>query len=177
MNVRIAKDIRLVIVEDDPVQAQVLQDKLLEFNDRYNVLWYKNGEDMMAELGKIHFRNKQIYIILDYFLQTNENSEALNGFEIIKVMGEKFPKVRIILFSSYENDDTTDFKRIKEEPNVIDFIKKSNFAFASLQNTIRFHYSQTTLAIKKRRFQWALSFFILLMVLSALHFVFSFISH
>jgi len=169
-------NIRLIIVEDDPVQAQILQDKLVELNDKFSITTFKSGEELIADYEKNGYHSKHHYVILDYFLQTNENTEALNGLAVIKIMGQKFPKVNIILFSAYDNDENSDFKLIKEEPNVIDFIKKSEHAFSSLQNSIRFHYSQTILVQKKKRFQWAFVLFILMLILSSLHFLFSFIS-
>ena len=89
-------NIKLFIVEDDDVQAQVLYDKLLEFNDKLLVARYKSGEELIAEFEKNYLRKKHYYVILDYFLQTNENSDALNGLEIIKLLAEKFPKVNCL---------------------------------------------------------------------------------
>ncbi|GEM_PF-4670238 len=172
----ITHNIRLIIVEDDPIQAQILHDKLVELDDKFTITTYKSGEELIADYEKNGCHAKYHYVILDYFLQTNENKEALNGLAIIKIMGQKFPKVKMILFSAYDNDENSDFKLIKEESNVIDFIKKSEFAYSSLQNTIRFHYSQTILNQKKNRFQWALAVFILMVILSSLHFLFSFFS-
>jgi len=172
----ITTNIKLYIIEDDPVQAQVLSDKLLEYNDKFPIVWFKSGEELMLELEKNYNRQKHYYVILDYFLQTNENADALNGLQVVKLLQEKYAKIKVILFSSYDNDEEYDFTRIKEEPNVLDFIKKSGYAFSSLQNTIRFHFSKILLDSKKRRFQLALVGFILFVVFSSLHFIFSFFS-
>lgn len=171
-----ASNIKLFIVEDDPVQTQILTDKLLDFNDKYQLTSFVSGEELLAELEKNYPGHKHVYVILDYYLQTNENSDALNGLQVIRLMAEKYPKIHIILFSSYDNDEDLEFIKIKEEPNVLDFIKKSEFAFSSLQNTIRFHSTKIVLDGKKSRFRWALVVFITLMVLSSLHFIFSFLS-
>ena len=169
-------NIKLFLVEDDPVQAQVLTDKMLDFNPKFSVNWFKSGEDLLETLEQGYNRNKHYYIILDYFLQTTENSDALNGLQIIRLLADKYNRVYVILFSSYDSDENLDFKKIKEEPNVLDFIKKSEYAYSSLQNTIRFHFSKLQLDAKKRRFQWALVVFIGLLVISTLHFIFSFLS-
>lgn len=169
-------NIKLFLVEDDPVQAQVLSDKMLEYNSKFSITWFKSGEDLLETLEQTYNRIKHHYVILDYFLQTTENSDALNGLQIIRLLAEKYHKVYVILFSSYDSDENLDFVKIKEEPNVLDFIKKSEYAYSSLQNTIRFHYSKILLDAKKRRFHWALVVFIGLLLISSLHFIFSFLS-
>jgi CheY-like chemotaxis protein len=172
----IGANIKIYIIEDDAVQAEVLSDKLIESNDKVNMVWLKSGEELILELEKSYVRNKSYYIVLDYYLQTNENVDALNGLQVIKILAENYPKINVILYSSYDNDEDVEFAKIKEEPNVLDFIKKSEYAYTCIQNTIRFHYSKSMLNAKKRRFRWSLVGFVTFLVLSTLHFIFSFLS-
>ncbi len=168
---KISNDIRIFIVEDDKTQSEVLSDKLLEYNSNYNILKFESGNRLLDYLKKGYQKSKNNYLILDYYLQTNENAEVLNGFEIIKLLGKEYPKISIILFSAYENDNESNFKELTEEPNVIEFIKKSPHAYSTMQNIIRFNYAQNHLLKKKRRFKWALSILLALFALSALHFI------
>ncbi|MBI9068824.1 MAG: response regulator [Salinivirgaceae bacterium] len=167
---KISNDIRIHIVEDDPVQAQVLQDKLLEFNSEYNLRCFKSGEELFSYFKNGYEKNKYNYIILDYFLQTSENTEALNGMEIIAQLENNLPKVKIILYSAYENDDDTKFDEIKKKSNVIDFVKKSIHSYSRLQNIIRFDFSHESLIRKRRRFQFAMLGFVVTLALATLYF-------
>jgi CheY-like chemotaxis protein len=167
---KISADIRIHIVEDDPVQAQVLQDKLLEYNSEYNLKWFKSGEELLSFFANVYEKNKHNYVILDYFLQTTENPEALNGIEIIDQLGSSAPNIKVILYSAYENDDETKFIEIKDKVNVIDFVKKSNHSFSSLQNILRFDFSHESLINKRRRFRFAALGFVVIIALASVYF-------
>jgi CheY-like chemotaxis protein len=166
-----SKDIRILIVEDDPVQAQVLQDKLHEQNADYVLVWFKTGEELLDFLGKNYHSNRLYYLILDYFLQTTEKQDALNGAEIIKQLAQGYPKIRTILFSAYENDEETKFESLKESQNVINFVKKGEFAYNRLQNIMRFDFNQRLLSRKKRRLRLVFQLFVAVVVLSLFYFI------
>lgn len=168
--VKISNDIKILIVEDDPVQAQILQDKLLTFNKEYNLQWYKSGEELISYLENGYQKHRYSYIILDYFLQTTENKDAINGFEVINKLKQVSPKSKIILYSAFESDADKKFESIKEEPNVIDIVKKSDFSYSSLQNIIRFNYSQLSLNLKKKRLQLFSLFYLLVCILAFVYF-------
>ena len=159
---KISNDIVIYIVEDDPAQAQLLQDKMLDFNNEYKLEWFSSGENLLAHLKNGFQKYKYSYVILDYFLQTKENKEAINGFEVITRLKKVSPKSNVILYSAFESDADKKFDTLKEEPNVLDVIKKTEYSFSSLQNIIRYNYSKKTLAVRKKRFQWFALFFVLL---------------
>jgi DNA-binding NtrC family response regulator len=173
---KISNDIVIFIVEDDQIQADILNDKLLEYNAEYAIMHFKNGSDLLSHLKNAYAKNKYNYVILDYYLQTKENAIALNGLEVIKLMSEQNPKVKIIVFSAFENDDDVNFMELMKEPNVIECVKKSDHAFSRIQNILRYDYAENSLFKRKRRFQWALLSFIIVLSISLLHFIFSYFS-
>jgi len=173
---RISNDIRIYIVEDDKVQSRILHDKLLEYNPEYTITVFDSGSKLLETLNNGYKKYKFNYIILDYYLQTSDDEQTLNGFEIIKALGEQHPKIKIVLFSAYDNDGDSNFKKLKEEPNVIEFVKKSEHAYSQIQNIFRFDYANKTLLKKKRRFQWVLSAFLVLLTVAVLHFLLTFLS-
>jgi len=172
---KISNDIRIFIVEDDATQSEILYDKLLEYNPEYSIVRFKSGNELLDYLKKGHQNNKHNYLILDYYLQTTEDKEVLNGFEIIKLLGKEYSKIRIILFSAYESDNESNFSELTKEPNVIEFVRKTEHAYSTMQNILRFDYAQNNLLKKKRRFQWALSILLTLLALSTLHFIINYI--
>jgi len=173
---KISNDILIFIVEDDQTQSEILNDKLLEYNSEYNIIQFKNGIDLIYHFKNEYSNNKYNYVILDYYLQTTEDSDTLNGIEVIKLLGIQNPDVKIILFSAFDSEDDASFKDLINEPNVIEFVKKSEHAFTRIQNIIRFDYAQKSLLKKKRRFQWALAVFVALVTLAILHFTFTYFS-
>lgn len=173
---KISNDIRIFIIEDDQAQSEILNNKLLEFNAEYNIVHFKKGNDLFTHFESVYNKNKDNYVILEYYLQTKEDSDIINGYEIIQLLRERYPKVRIILFSAFENDDDTTFNQLAEEINVLEIVKKSHHAYSSIQNIIRFDYAHKSLLKKKRRFHITLSVFVAMLSLSILHFIFTFLS-
>lgn len=167
---KISNDIKIFIVEDDPVQAEVLQDKLLAFNPEYKLQWFQSGEDFIAHLKNGYQKHRFSYAILDYFLQTTDNKEAINGYEVIRRLKTVSPKIQIILFSAFDSDTDKKFETLKNEPNVLDVVKKSDYSFSNLQNAIRFNYSKKLLQVKKRRLKLFSLFFFVLCALAFVYF-------
>lgn len=172
---KVSTDIRVFIVEDDPTQAEVLNDKLLEFNPGYTTHLFKSGSELLDYFSNGHGISKHNYVILDYFLQSPDEEGGLNGLEVIKKMQSINPKVKIIIYSAYDSDDQDKFIDIvKEEKNVIEYVKKTTHSYANVQNIMRFDFAKATLLGKKKRFQITLAVFVLLMAISGLHFVISY---
>jgi CheY-like chemotaxis protein len=148
--------IKILIVEDDAIQAEMLKDKLVEMVVPSSVEVFANSDDLIAYLKTGYTSKKNFYLILDYFLQTQEKPDSFNGLEVIKIVRQQFPKIKIILFSAFDNDEDTQFNKIKEEYNLLDFIKKSTHGFPAIINTIRFNYSLMNLEKRKKRLKLAL---------------------
>lgn len=172
---KVSSDIRVFIVEDDATQAEILNDKLLEYNPGYTILKFKSSTEFLDYFSNGYPKSKHNYVILDYFLQSSDEEGSLNGLEVIKKMQTINSKVKIILYSAYENDDQNKFSDIvNEEKNVIEYIKKTTHSYANVQNVMRFDFAKSTLNGKKKRFQITLAVFALLLAISGLHFIISY---
>lgn len=170
---KVGKDIHILIVEDDLVQSTILADKINENYTEPTISQFDSGEKMLAFLKDNKKRQQKYYLILDYFLQTEENKDVANGIEIIKLMQKSHADVRIVIFSAYENDDTLIFKDLViDHENVIGAVKKSDFAFSTLKNHIRFNYMKRLYLSKKKRFFVARYIFIaIVLAAAAYHFL------
>ena len=173
---KISNDIRIHIIENNENQCEIICNKLLEFNPQYSIHKFNNGNELFKHFETNYIKNKYNYLILDYYLKTTDEKDISSGIDIVKKLNEKYSKVKIILFSVFDSEDDTNFNKLKEEPNVIECVKKSDHSYSSIQNIIRFDYAQNSLLKKKRRFQWTLSAFIAMLTLSILHFLFTFLS-
>lgn len=61
----------------------------------------KNGEELMAAL-----REKQVdVLLLDIYLDAMEDLKTLNGFQICRYVREKFPSIKIVAHSVYDDAD------------------------------------------------------------------------
>jgi len=169
-------DIHILIIESDSVQSGILKDKLLEYNAGYQINQFQNGNELFAFLKTSYHPGRSYYLILNYYLHTEEQNESMSGLEIIKHLNEFYSKMKIIIFSSFDTDGEKELQKIKEEPNVIDFIKKTEYGYSGVQNIIRFHYSESSLMRKKRRFRISLLILIIMVTLASFHFIFSFLA-
>lgn len=171
------RKIRSLIVEDDPIQAEVLKDKLVGLNDTVDVSIFNDGAAMLRYLDHDFKKNKFYFIILDYFLQTEEKKDVLNGFEIVSLLNKKHPKIKVVLHSAYENDDGKSFIKMKEDyPNLIEYVKKSDHAYLIIQNLIYINFIEWELNRKKNRMWIAAIVFGSLSIMAIIHFLTTFYS-
>ncbi len=138
---KISNDIRIFIIEDNEAQCEIVCSKLLEFNPQYSILKFKNGNELLKHFGSGYVKNKFNYLILDYYLKTTDESDILSGYEIIKKLQNEYSRVKIILFSVFDNEDDSSFTKLNEESNVVECVKKSEHSYSSIQNIIRFDYA------------------------------------
>jgi DNA-binding NtrC family response regulator len=148
--------IKIFIVEDDAVQAQILKDRLMEMVSPSSIECFDNSDSLFDYINKGLSSNRTNYLIVDYFLQTENHPDSLNGLDIIKIVSQQHPNIKTILFSAFEADDSNSFQKIKEQCKLLDFVKKGEHGYSSLINIIRFNYSQINLNRRKKRLRWAL---------------------
>ncbi len=169
---KIARKIRLLIVEDDSVQDQILTDKLIEYNKDFQIEHFVSGELLIAYLNNNRKALKKHYLILDYFIQTEENKDGLNGMGVINHLAQKFSDIKIIVFSAYENDDNLKFNTLStEHANVIGVVKKSEYAFNTLQSIIRFDFIKEMLKLKQKKYKTTRIVYIVFAILALAYFV------
>lgn len=117
----------IFIVDDDPVQTEMIKDYL---NERYifELKTFENGEDAMPEIEKC----KPEIIILDYHLSSH-NPAAKNGVEILKEIKQKSPSTKVVMFSGQDNINIAlDSMR----NGAYDYIIKGETAFNKMETTI-----------------------------------------
>ena len=91
----INKPRKIFIVEDDPLQADLLKDRLLrEANHDIHVFY--TGESCLRSLSE-----HPELIIIDYHLDGNDRN-ASNGMEIITSIKQTYPDIHVIMMSSQE---------------------------------------------------------------------------
>lgn len=116
----------LFIIGNKFIQNEVLKDYL---NDRffYEVKTFDSGEEALLQLNL----NPEI-IILGYHLSIH-TPRTRNGIEILKVIKDQYPAIRIIMFSG---QDSIDVAVEAMKYGAYDYIVKGEGAFSRIENVI-----------------------------------------
>jgi CheY-like chemotaxis protein len=91
----INKPRKIFIVEDDPLQADLLKDRLLR-DASHDIHVFYTGESCLRSLSE-----HPELIIIDYHLDGNDRN-ASNGMEIITSIKQTYPDIHVIMMSSQE---------------------------------------------------------------------------
>jgi len=94
MHTKIAK--KIFIVDDDQLQAAMLEDRLTR-EIKHQVVVYTTGEECVR-----HLDEQPDIIILDYNLNS-EYSGAANGIKILETIKKLDRAIRVIMLSSQED--------------------------------------------------------------------------
>lgn len=116
----------LFLVDDEPIQNEMLKDYLSE-RFLYEVKVFDNGEEAMSQM---HL-NPEI-VILDYHLSSH-NKDAKNGVEILKAMKDKHPEAQVIVLSG---QDKIDVAVDTMKYGAYDYVVKGESAFSRIENVI-----------------------------------------
>ncbi len=167
----IAKDIRIYIIEDDEIQAEILRDKLSELNKGTPIKVFTNEDELYTDFDKnLSSKNFNI-VILDYFLQNEKNTNTSNADTIVQILKEKYPSTSIIIYSAYESDNKLDFNAFTEDnDNVISFVKKSEHGYLGIQNLLRFNYIGWQLKRRTRQLKKASLIFATIAIAATIYF-------
>jgi DNA-binding NarL/FixJ family response regulator len=87
------------IVDDDPMQVQMMSDHLKESRKNFDVRGFATGEDAVDNM-----RNKPDIVILDYYLNTIDE-KARNGAEILQFIKDNFPETEVVMVSGQDSMD------------------------------------------------------------------------
>ncbi len=141
------KKVVLYFVDDDELHLKIIQGKF-NTSSNYEFYSYKTGEEFLDNLIKKKIQ-KNIYqiVILDYYLNSNENSDAKNGIEILKIVKEIKPSIEVIMLSAM---DDVNIVTTAMHYGAITFVKKNENCFTRIQNNINWIISQKDLESKKR---------------------------
>jgi len=92
---QIIKPRKIFIVEDDPMQADLLKDRLTR-DTPHEVKVFYTGESCIRSISE----NPEV-IIIDYHLNSNDRTAA-NGMDILTSLKKFLPSAHIIMLSSQE---------------------------------------------------------------------------
>ena len=92
---QISKPRKIFIIEDDPLQADMLRDRLTR-DTGHDVKVFYTGESCMRSLSD----NPEV-VIIDYNLNSNDRSAA-NGMDILTSIKKYLPDTHVIMLSSQE---------------------------------------------------------------------------
>lgn len=116
----------LFIVDDEPIQNEMLKDYLTE-RYLYKVIAFESGE---AALQQMHL-NPEI-VVLDYHLN-GTNTNAANGISVLKAIKDKNPETQVIILSGQDKIEVaTDTMKF----GAFDYVVKGESAFARVENVI-----------------------------------------
>src|SRR5688572_6848106 len=95
------KKIKVFHVEDYKIMRDGIRHLLSLDSDIELVGEAKNGEEVLTSLPKVEVD----VLILDIFLDAMENLNRMNGFQICRHVQERFPQIKIVAHSVYDDAD------------------------------------------------------------------------
>ncbi len=116
----------LFIVDDEPIQNEMLKDYLSE-RFLYTVKAFDNGE---AALQQMHLSPE--IMVLDYHLSGHVR-DARNGVEILKQVKDRHPETQVIMLSGQDKLEVA-VDSIKY--GAYDYVVKGETAFSRMENAI-----------------------------------------
>jgi DNA-binding NtrC family response regulator len=116
----------LFLVDDEPIQNEMLKDYLAE-RFLYEVKTFEDGE---SALQNMHL-NPEI-MVLDYHL-SGQHKDAKNGVEILKQVKERHPEVQVIVLSG---QDKLEVAVDSMKYGAYDYVVKGETAFSRMENAL-----------------------------------------
>ena len=154
----------LFLVDDEPIQNEMLKDYLTE-RFLYEIVVFDNGEEA---LKKMHLHPE--ILVLDYYLNAN-NPNAKNGIEILKQIKEISPSTQVIALSGQDKIEVA-IDTIKF--GAYDYVVKGESAFSRIENIINnlseLHKMRTINKAQRNTITF-LSIVIVLIILCSLYFL------
>ncbi len=153
----------IFIVDDDNMQAMMLQDYLSKYST-FTVHIFSSGEECLKNLSM----NPQI-IFLDYNFD-KIGKDAMNGIDILKEIKEAKPDTEVIMFSG---QDKIEVAVNSMKYGAFDYIVKSESAFTRSENVIfniirRLKLQNEASTYKRLTFIFAIAFVVMIIVVFAL---------
>ena len=159
------KDYTLFIVDDDPMQLEMLKDHLSKFKN-FEIKTFATGEECLMALGE-----KPDIIILDFNLNSVAKS-AINGLDVLKLIKKDSPHTEVIMLSGQEKIEVA-VNTMKY--GAFDYVVKNESAFYRSENAIfnllrRFKLTKDAALYKNLAIAFAIGFLILIAVIAFLFF-------
>jgi CheY-like chemotaxis protein len=111
---------KVLIVEDDLTQMNILEELLLEINPDLEIDWETNAESAIQRIAKSHaqFDTKHYDMVISDIALDNGSS----GVELLKYCSEYEPQLETILITSYSSKNLKKYFFKQVEP--LDYIQK-----------------------------------------------------
>ena len=153
----------IFIVDDDNMQAMMLQDYLSKYST-FTVHLFSSGEECLKNMSL----NPQI-IFLDYNFD-KVGKDAMNGTEILKEIKAMKPETEVIMFSG---QDKIEVAVNTMKYGAFDYIVKSESAFTRSENVIfniirRMKLQNQANTYKRLTYIFAIAFFVMIIIVVVL---------
>jgi DNA-binding NtrC family response regulator len=116
----------IFIIDDDPMQAMMLQDYLSKYST-FTIHVYNSGEEALK-----HLDIKPQVVFLDYNFD-KAGKDAMDGVEILKELKASIPATEVVMFSG---QDKIEVAVNTMKYGAFDYIVKSESAFHRSENVI-----------------------------------------
>jgi two-component system OmpR family response regulator len=158
------KDYTLFIVDDDPMQLEMLKDHLAKFKN-FKIKTFETGEECLMALTE-----KPDIIILDYNLNSVSKA-AINGLDVLKLIKKDSPTTEVIILSGQEKIEVA-VNTMKY--GAFDYVVKNESSFFRSENAIvnllrRFSLTKETKMYKRLATFFAVGFVVLIVVIVILY--------
>ena len=121
-----SKNTVIFIVDDDPMQLNMLKDHLSAMST-FDIHTFSTGEECIAQISKA-----PDIVFLDYNL-SNKNANAMDGLEVLRELKEKNPNGEVVMLSGQDKIevavDTMKF-------GAFDYIVKGESAFYRAEKAV-----------------------------------------
>jgi len=118
---------KIFVVDDDPMILSMLEDFLTK-EIPHEVYLYKTGEECLKNMNK----NPDI-AILDYHL-SDDNSEVINGMDLLKQIRKDYPHIQIIMLSNQEKYSVA-LQAVQR--GAIEYVMKDEQAFEKIASIVK----------------------------------------
>lgn len=139
-----SKEIRLAIVDDNPINRRTVEDKLQSFDDVKIIFEAINGEDFFNKLDALPKDELPNIVLMDLEMP------VLDGISTISLASIKYPEMKFIVLTIFEDNDKI-FEAIKAGAS--GYLLKEDRAvniLESLRNALEFDGIPMSPAIARR---------------------------
>ncbi len=116
----------LFLVDDEPIQNEMLKDYLSE-RFLFDLKVFESGEEALQNIGL----NPEI-VILDYHL-SGKNRDAKNGLQVLQDVKEKSPDTQVVMLSG---QDKLEVAVESMRHGAYDYVVKGETAFSRIENVL-----------------------------------------
>ncbi len=117
----------IFLVDDEPIQNEMLHDYLSEKFPDYAFKMYDSGEAAMKDMGL-----RPRFVVLDYHLNAHL-PDAQNGVEVLKEIKEAHPEANVIMLSG---QDAIGVAVESMKYGAFDYVIKGETAFSRMETVI-----------------------------------------